>query len=295
MKQISLWLSCVLLLVNTALANDVVGNAVAVIGTVSVLRVQSGETKMLANQSELFLNDVIITGPDGLAKLLLRDETILKISPNSEVVISEMIAGPNAEGRSSIDLLKGRLRSVIGNKLGANTAFDVNTPVAVAGVRGTDFEVVHILVDGDWVSGVRCFDGSVALSTPGLETFGDVVILPSQYSLASNSSGPSEPIEISAESTLADVLGVSGFGGLSDDAKLDVLEIQSFLLNINDFDVKSIEHVIQSIGLQQTKATPTKVEIIKTEIPLLGVDPYEKIGETLEFELDVPGPPGVSQ
>ncbi|MFT4675416.1 MAG: hypothetical protein ACI9K8_001156 [Reinekea sp.] len=188
-------------------AADSVGNAVAVIGSVSVVRSLDGVEESLFNNGAVFLNDRVLTGADGLVKLLLRDESILKISPNSEVSISAMIAGPGADGSSTVDLLKGKLRSVIGNKLGANTEFNINTPVAIAGVRGTDFEVVHLLRNGQWVTGVRCYDGAVELAVPGVSDSIGLLILPSQYSLASLGEPPSEPQTLSESDSLSKIMG----------------------------------------------------------------------------------------
>ena len=188
-------------------AVESVGNAVAVIGSASVVRALDGAQEVLASNSELFLDDRVLTGADGLVKLLLRDESILKISPNSEVSISAMIAGPGADGTSTVDLLKGKLRSVIGNKLGANTEFNINTPVAVAGVRGTDFEVVHVLRGGEWVTGVRCYNGAVALVVPGVSDSTGLIILPRQYSVASSGKVPSQPKTIKATDSLTDIIG----------------------------------------------------------------------------------------
>lgn len=314
-KRILIVVSCLLFFASNAYSSEAVGNVVVVIGSVSVKRVSTGEKETLAAQHELFLNDVIITGPDGLAKLLLRDETILKISPNSEVVISEMIAGPDAEGRSTVDLLKGRLRSVIGNKLGANTTFDVNTPVAVAGVRGTDFEVVHLLVDGEWVSGVRCYDGSVAVAASGLgfETLGDVILLPSQYTLATATTAPTAAAVISPDKSLAEELGVADEGSDTSDVdfdlQLDEVEIQTILLDITNLDTSVLEGIAQSIGLQVpgTRNTntggsnsnePTGIE--NNPFVNISVDPQLEIitetiieplpGVNLEFDIQLPAP-----
>ncbi|MBU2862284.1 FecR family protein [Reinekea forsetii] len=238
-----------------------VGNAVVVIGSVTVKRDATGQSEALVAQGELFLNDVIVTGPDGLAKLLLRDDTTLKISPNSEVVISEMIAGPDAEGRSKVDLLKGRLRSVIGNKLGENTKFDIETPVAVAGVRGTDFEVVHIQVNGEWVTGVRCFDGSVEITSTGagLASSAGVIILPAQYTSVKANALPTPATDINADQNLSEQLGASNADNTDDnlelDSILDSIEIQNITLDISTIENSLLERIVQSSVLESVVNT----------------------------------------
>ncbi|WP_411744204.1 FecR domain-containing protein [Reinekea sp.] len=295
MERILILVGCLIFFANTAYANEAVGNVVVVIGSVSVQRVATGDKEILAAQHELFLNDVIITGADGLAKLLLRDETILKISPNSEVVISEMIAGPDAEGRSTVDLLKGRLRSVIGNKLGANTTFDINTPVAVAGVRGTDFEVVHLLVNGEWVSGIRCYDGSVlvAAAEAGLEVQDDIILLPAQFSLATAGTGASGASDIDSDLSLADVMGAPEVGWADGDEQLDAQEIENVLLELLNLDADELDSVVQSIDLNpNAKESDNAIVPVQPDTQLETItETVTKLpGVTIEFEVDMPLP-----
>ena len=276
-------------------AAEAIGNAVAVIGSVSVVRSADGTLESLTPDSEIYLNDVVQTGADGLAKLLLRDESILKVSPNSELVISEMIAGPGEGGRSTVDLLKGRIRSVIGNKLGANSEFNVNTPVAVAGVRGTDFEVVHLLVDGRWVTGVRCFDGVVAFSKSGLlSSIADILILPDQYSLATETEQPSDPQAIPTSSSLLQLLGledVNNGASLQDiqgDDLLDVEQVQALLLNIDptlDINVQTLVTRL-STQLENNKGGAAGTDDVQLDAI---TQPLEN-GAKLNFEIDIPLP-----
>ncbi len=275
-------------------AADAVGNAVAVLGTVSVVRAEDGRVEALQPNGEVYLNDVVQTGADGLAKLLLRDESILKVSPNSELAISDMIAGPGEGGRSTVDLLKGRIRSVIGNKLGANREFNVNTPVAVAGVRGTDFEVVHVLVDGQWVTGVRTFDGAVSFTAQGLlaQTSG-IVVLPNQYSLATETAPPSPPKAINSSQLLLEILGVEAPTSneqnldLPNDERLDIEQVQALLLKLDtsvDLNIQTlITRVTTASELNKTTDNGRDVQLDVITEPLDN-------GAKLNFEIDIPLP-----
>jgi hypothetical protein len=276
-------------------ANEAVGNAVAVIGSVTIVRADTGEENPLQRNGEIFLNDTIKTGADGLVKVLLKDESILKVSPATELQISEMIAGPGEGGRSTVELLKGRIRSVIGNKLGANSEFNVNTPVAVAGVRGTDFEVVHTLVDGEWVTGVRCFDGAVALSTVDLlSSISNTLILPNQYSLARTSALPSTPQNMPEGQSLFDVLGVEDpAGGINEngepiDIELDIEQVQSVLLNLNANLDLNIDTILDAIPTQPGTATRREEEQVDTQLETI-TSPLSNEAE-LNFDIEIPLP-----
>ena len=277
-----------------ASAEDVIGNAVAVLGTVSVVRASDGVEESLVANSEIYLNDTIQTGADGLAKLLLRDESILKVSPNSQLVISDMIAGPGEGGTSAVELLKGRIRSVIGNKLGANSEFTVNTPVAVAGVRGTDFEVVHLLIDGQWLSGVRTFDGVVAFNGLGDNSASVILVLPNQYSLASETQSASEPVNIESDASFLQLLGVneSGTSGqmfeIQTDDLLDIQQVQSLLLHLDtsvDIDIKS---VITRISITTDSVENTTNDANDVQLDVI-TEPVAS-GAELKFEIDIPLP-----
>lgn len=280
-----------------AYANDPVGNAVAVLGSVTVERALDGTQEPLLMNSELFLDDKIITGVDGLVKLLLRDESILKVSPNSELIISSMIVGPGEDGKSTVDLLKGRLRSVIGNSLGANTEFEVTTSVAVAGVRGTDFEVVHVLVDGEWVTGVRVYDGAVEFE--GIRGQGNaVIILPRQYSLANATDGPSPTSEIGADQSLLDILGIEGseFDDLLSNGDgfgdgLDLEQVQSVLLGLNSDIEINIEDILERALPTQTIRTNQPFENDDNDDVQLDIitDPISR-ESAISFEVDIPLP-----
>lgn len=278
-------------------ASDTVGSAVAVLGSVSVVRAIDGNEEALQMNSDLFLNDKVVTGADGLVKLLLRDESILKVSPNSELAISSMIVGPGEDGQSTVDLLKGRLRSVIGNSLGANTKFDVATSVAVAGVRGTDFEVVHVIVDGQWVTGVRVYDGSVEFEGRR-DQAGGVIILPKQYSLANETDGPSPSSEIEADQSLLDILGIesSEFDEMMSSGEgfgdgLDVEQIQSVLLGLNTDININIVGILERALPTQTIRTKQPVETNDNDDVQLDIitDPLSS-GATLSFDIEIPLP-----
>jgi hypothetical protein len=132
------------------------GKALFVIGDVK-LDSAAGGTAGLAKNARLAVGDTVITGGNGRAQLLLNDNTKIALRPNTQFQIkafsyseegaAEQIAIADTESR--FELLKGGFRSITGD--GAKRrpeGFAIMTPVAVIGIRGTDF-VGRLCNEGD--------------------------------------------------------------------------------------------------------------------------------------------------
>jgi hypothetical protein len=110
-------------------------------GTASIIR----ENQVIPAHidDKIFIKDSLKTGPDGSLGMIFKDDTLLSIGPQSEVIISEFLFSP-AEGKLSIvtRLLKGTaayLTGIIGKLSPESVRFE--TPVANIGIRGTKFAV----------------------------------------------------------------------------------------------------------------------------------------------------------
>ncbi len=76
---------------------------------------------------------------DGFAEILLPNGHILKLAENTEVRLDEVVPRGSASGTDRVAVTGGRLRSVVSGLTGTGREFQVRTPTAVGGVRGTDF------------------------------------------------------------------------------------------------------------------------------------------------------------
>ncbi|HEY7555564.1 MAG TPA: FecR domain-containing protein [Candidatus Binatia bacterium] len=85
--------------------------------------------------------DVLRTGADGRMGVVLRDDTKLSLGPESEIQIDRFAFAP-AEGRLAlrVKIARGVMAFVSGSiaKL-SHDAVRIETPVAILGVRGTQF------------------------------------------------------------------------------------------------------------------------------------------------------------
>jgi FecR protein len=91
----------------------------------------------------IMLGDQLQTSAESEATILLIDGSQLTLSDSSTIVIDPSVVGPRPAD-SVVNLFKGKLRSVVNLRGGNLPEFEVHTPNAVIGVRGTDFETEYI-------------------------------------------------------------------------------------------------------------------------------------------------------
>jgi hypothetical protein len=91
----------------------------------------------------IMLGDQLQTSAESEATILLVDGSQLTLSDSSKIVIDPSMVGPTPAD-SVFNLFKGKLRSVVNLRGGTLPEFEVHTPNAVVGVRGTDFATEYI-------------------------------------------------------------------------------------------------------------------------------------------------------
>lgn len=89
--------------------------------------------------------DLITTGHNAEMHAEMEDGAYLAARPNSQIKIQAYTLTGTTQDRSWIELLKGGLRMVSG-WIGKShpAAYQLKTPVATIGIRGTDFEAHHL-------------------------------------------------------------------------------------------------------------------------------------------------------
>jgi hypothetical protein len=159
---------------------DRVGTAAAVRGNVNLAALGPSPRGagrpvgiVLASGASFFMGDKIESAVDAGIQILLADETVFTIGPDSSLSIDEFIYDPSAQaGRLTASIAKGTFRFVSGRvaALGPDS-MRVRTPSATIGIRGT-------IVAGQVQPGGETF---VALLGPGSnatdgQTLGRVVV-----------------------------------------------------------------------------------------------------------------------
>lgn len=106
--------------------------------------------------------DRIDTGKDGSVELLLPDESLVRVGPESSIVVKESgYVEVTKKSSSVLNLLYGKVRAVVAPLLNAESKFIIETENTTVGVRGTDFVVAHDKAVGE--TEVMCSDGTVEL------------------------------------------------------------------------------------------------------------------------------------
>jgi hypothetical protein len=137
-----------------------------------------GQTQALQVGSSLAPGDRVRTGPDAVVILVFADEGRISLRADSELLIRHYEVDPaGVKTRIELELIKGTVRQISGNASRAQPdRYRLNTPIAVIGVRGTDFiaktagDAVEAFVhEGRIVllpRNERCADGSTAACDP---------------------------------------------------------------------------------------------------------------------------------
>jgi ferric-dicitrate binding protein FerR (iron transport regulator) len=124
-----------------------IGAATAVTGTVYWLT-SDGRKIPITTSTPVYLNAHIITEGDGHMQILLLDETVFTLGPNSDMVLDEFVYDPaTTAGKLTASVIKGTFRFITGKVSHKDpTSYRIKLPVDAIGIRGTDFEV-HLAAD----------------------------------------------------------------------------------------------------------------------------------------------------
>jgi hypothetical protein len=101
----------------------------------------NGQSQVLQAGDFFSPGDRIRTGPSGVAILVFSDEGRVSLRADSELLIRHYDIDPTGvKTRIDLELIKGTVRQISGNASRAQPdRYRLNTPIAVIGVRGTDF------------------------------------------------------------------------------------------------------------------------------------------------------------
>lgn len=144
LKLFGLWLGLLWMVSMAAHADagqDVLGFVKTASGDARVIA--GNDTKPAEPGAPLYLGNTLKTGEDGSLGVTFKDNTIMSLGPDTELVINEYLFAPaNGELKLFASLLHGTLHYISGviAKLKPE-AVQLQTPSGVIGVRGTRFVV----------------------------------------------------------------------------------------------------------------------------------------------------------
>jgi hypothetical protein len=105
----------------------------------------------------------IVTGGNARIQVLLLDETVFTIGPNSDMVLDEFVYDPSTSiGKVSVRVTKGMFRFVTGKVARKDLEhLKVTLPVGTIGIRGTDVEIDY---QPGAASSIRLFLGELEIT-----------------------------------------------------------------------------------------------------------------------------------
>lgn len=155
-----------LLLAGPAVAQAAAGQVLFALGRVEIER--GGETLAARRGTPVEVGDTVRTGPSGLAQVRFGDGSLMSLRAASAMTVEDFrlpaataaratpvaapaaprvaaaAATPQGAGRSVLRLLRGAFRTVTGLiGKGANDDYQVLTPAATIGIRGTDYSAAY--------------------------------------------------------------------------------------------------------------------------------------------------------
>jgi ferric-dicitrate binding protein FerR (iron transport regulator) len=131
--------SILICLAGRAAAQVSAGTIKEVHGAADVQR--NGRSIAAVIRMSILVGDKLETSRHSNVTVELTDGSQLILSDASSVVIDRLMI---SAADSTIELFKGKLRSIVNMAAGKPAGFEVHTPNAVAAVRGTDFDTVYI-------------------------------------------------------------------------------------------------------------------------------------------------------
>jgi|GEM_PF-441285 len=155
-----------------------VGEFTSVVGNVKQTRAKELITPVA--KSPIELKDIIATARTSSATMVLSDESKITLSENTKLEIKEFLFKDKSR-RGIFSLAIGKLTADVRKYIGGDNVFEVNSPTVAVGVRGTGFEFVEAMKDGNvdpnlanqQMATVTCTDGSLNLSS--LSATGEVI------------------------------------------------------------------------------------------------------------------------
>lgn len=160
-----------LTLTSTLAHAQVVGFISKLQGRVDILKEGAPSALPVRVNDPVSIGDIVRTKSDGKAELTFKDGTVVRVAPKSRLRIDEYLFDvDNTRKEGRLYLFRGKLRAIVSKTravipvaAGVST-FNVNTPTAVAGVRGTDFFVFY----DKGITGVIFKEGSGFVVNPNM-------------------------------------------------------------------------------------------------------------------------------
>ncbi len=128
-----------------------------------VIARKKGATRTLKTRSAVNASESIAATQDSHGEILLDDKSKIIVGPGASIELDDFVVGDNGLKSGTLNMVKGAFR-FISAKSTKKAVFDIRTPMATIGIRGTAFDV-YVREKG--VTDVVLFSGKVEVCTNG--------------------------------------------------------------------------------------------------------------------------------
>lgn len=146
----------------------VVGEFAVVTGDVTVTRAGKAITPKVKDSVQT--SDLISTGKNSNARIALTDESSMAVGPNTKLEVKQFaVQGGKTTGLFSVPT--GLVQTKVAKALGPGSRFEIQTPTAIAGVRGTAWlTLVELAAQSAAKSSFYALEQSVFVLNPAFPT-----------------------------------------------------------------------------------------------------------------------------
>ncbi len=128
-----------------AIEKVTVGNAKVIVKTVT--GTYEADLRRLKLLDDVYHNEAIETGEQSATELIFLDETKLALGPNSSMTLDRFVYDPDPDKASFVMTATAGVFRFVSGKL-PKKSYEIRTPTATIGIRGTVFTVVVLPSDG---------------------------------------------------------------------------------------------------------------------------------------------------
>lgn len=181
--------------ISSLFSQEAVGKIIALDGKTEVKSENSQDWRLLNLKDNVYEKDTIKTGEDSQARIFFVDESTVSVGPETTIKIEKLLCSPSKNQREgSLELLAGKARFDVGKLFSKDSTFEVKTPTAVAGVKGTSFIV---WVTSEQLTKLMGLSGSVTITSilPSVE--GEMLLTSGVMISIEDGMPPGDPVPIS--------------------------------------------------------------------------------------------------
>ena len=130
-------------LAGPVLAQDQDSSGMVVASRGEVIALSNGGSRELKQGDFIYVNDEIMTTNRSFVVLQFEDGAKVTVRPDSTLIIEQYLYNGDVGDEAELNLVSGGLRVITGAMAKNNPEnYKVRTPVALMGVRGTEFSVM---------------------------------------------------------------------------------------------------------------------------------------------------------